>query len=389
LLLGLRLNRTVLRLFGTVLLWLRLFMPVLRLLGLFGPVLGPLLELFRALLLRLDGLDLRLLRLNGANLVRLVGLVGAIVGVYRLAGTDWGLTRCYVRLIGAGWLWAGLLYLGSAIWFTWAITLLAWAIPLLTRTVLGLARTVWHGAGICAGVCAGSCSWVGAGIAGLRGDRAGGCDDRWAASVDVVELLAVLCCFVLVLNLSGHGRNSGAAHGFDFCRPRSVGDAASTSVVGDAGVVVDDDLALIDITDTGADAVDGAVVIEVVATPIAAVVADAGVAEAIVDAAVKADVRAPESPVEAPAIVIPAPVAGGPEGAVVGWSAPGAGDPVVAGGSPVPIAGGPDVVGRGGFRLLINGQGRRRLVGVFDGGSFAFFVELLGGLGVLIGLVLI
>jgi hypothetical protein len=92
---------------------------------------------------------------------------------------------------------------------------------------------------------------------------------------------------------------------------------------------------------------------------------------------------------EAPAVVVPAPVAGGPEGAIVGWSAPGAGDPVVAGGSPVPVAGGPDVVGRGGLGLLIDGQGRRRLVGVFDGGSFAFFVELLSGLSVLIGLVLV
>jgi hypothetical protein len=192
-----------------------------------------------------------------------------------------------------------------------------------------------------------------------------------------------------MLDLSGHGRDSGTAHGFDFSRPWSVSDAASSSVVGDAGVVVDDDCAVIDVGDVDVDPVHGAVVVEVVAAPVTAVVADAGVTKAVVDTAVKADVGAPEATMKAPAVAIPAPVAGGPEGAIVGRSTPGAGNPVVAGGSPVPVAGGPDVVGRGGLGLLVDGQGRRRLVGVFDGGSFAFFVELLGGLSVLIGLVLI
>lgn len=39
--------------------------------------------------------------------------------------------------------------------------------------------------------------------------------------------------------------------------------------------------------------------------------------------------------------------------------------------------------------MLVDGQRWRRLVGVFDGRGFAFFVELLGGLRVLIGLVLV
>ncbi len=168
----------------------------------------------------------------------------------------------------------------------------------------------------------------------------------------------------------------------------AMGRGAAT-MAGRAGVVVDDDGAVVDVGDVDVDPVDGAVVVEVVAAPIAAVVAHAGVAKAVVDAAVVADVEAPEAAVEAVPSVVPAPVAGGPEGAVVGRSAPGAGDPVVAGGPPVPVAGGPDIVGRGGFRLLVDGQGRRWLVGVFDGRGFAFFVELLGGLCVLIGLVLI
>jgi hypothetical protein len=223
----------------------------------------------------------------------------------------------------------------------------------------------------------------------LGGDGPRGCDHGWAASVDVVELVAVLCSFALMLDLGGHGRDAGTAHGFDFSWPRSDGDAASASVVGDASVVVDDDRALVDVADAGADAVDSAVVVEDVAVPITAVIADAGVAKAVVDTSVIADVGAPEAAVEAVTSAVPAPVAWSPEGAVVGWSAPCAGNPVVAGGSPIPVARGPDVVGLGGFGLLIDGQGRGRLVSVFDGWGFAFFVELLGGLRVLIGRVLV
>jgi hypothetical protein len=227
------------------------------------------------------------------------------------------------------------------------------------------------------------------GVAWLGGDWPGSCNYGWTASVYVVELLPVLGGFALMLDLGGHGRDSGTAHGFDFGRSWSVGETASASVIGDAGVVVDDDGAIVDVGDVDVDTVDGAVVVEVVAAPIAAVVADTGVAKAVVDASVIADVGTPEAAVEAVSPVIPAPVAWGPEGAVVRRSAPCAGDPVVAGGSPVPVTGGPDIVRRGGFGLLVDGQGRGRLVGVFDGLGFAFCVKLLGGLRVLIGLVLI
>jgi hypothetical protein len=323
--LGLRLNRTILRLLGTVL-RLLLLMPELWLLRLLGTVLLPLLKLVRTLLLRLDGArlglagaDLRLWRLNGVNL-RLVGLIGpvvglfgpelglarAVVGVHGLTGTDYGLTRGYIRLAGAGWL-----YLRPVVWFTWAIPRFAWTIPLLAGTGFGLAGTGFGLAGT---------SWrvsrirsrVGACEAWLRGDWPGGCDHGWAASVHVVELLAILFSFALMLDLRRHGRDSGTAHGFNFSRAWSDDDAASAPVVGDAGVVVDHNGSFIYVTNTGADAIDGAVVVEVVSAPIAAVVAKAGVAKAVVDATVVADVRAPEAAVEAPASVVPAPVAGGP-----------------------------------------------------------------------------
>jgi hypothetical protein len=103
-----------------------------------------------------------------------------------------------------------------------------------------------------------------------------------------------------------------------------------------------------------------------VALPVAAVVAVAGVAKAIVHAAVEADVRAPEAAVKEIAVTEEAPVAGGPQSTVEGRSAPGSGDPVVADGSVSPVAGGPEIVGGGSFGLLVDGERRRRLIGLFE-----------------------
>jgi hypothetical protein len=160
----------------------------------------------------------------------------------------------------------------------------------------------------------------------------------------------------LVLDLGRHWRSAWAPEGLDLGGPRAHVNAASAPVVGDARVVVHDDGAVVDVGDAGdIDAVDGVVVVEVVALPIAAIVAIAGVAEAIVDAAIETDVQAPVAAMKAPAIVIPTPIAGSPESTVVGWSAPGAGNPIVAGRTPVPVTGGPDIVWRRGLGLLVFG----------------------------------
>jgi hypothetical protein len=285
-------------------------------------------------------------------------LVGSVFRLHRsdlrLGGADFRLTRSYLRLTRMGGL-----NLRPIVWLRGAIDL------------------------------AGAGAWVGVRDAGLRGDGPRGGNHCRTALVDVVELLTVLRGFTLVLNLGGHGRNTGATHSCNLSLLWPDGDAASAAVVGDASVVVDDDGSVVDVGDVNVDAIDGAVVVEVVAIPVAAVIPDAGVAEAVVDAAIEADVKAPEAAVEAPAVAVPAPVAGGPEGSVVGRSAPGAGDPVVTGGSPVPVAGGPDVVGGGGDGLVVDRQRGRRLVGVLNGRGLAVGVDLIISLGVLIGLVLI
>jgi hypothetical protein len=203
---------------------------------------------------------------------------------------------------------------------------------------------------------AGAISWVGACNAGLCSDRPRSRDQGGTAFVHVVKLLTVLRCLSLILDLRRHRRSARPAEGFDLGGPWAHIDAASAAVVGDASVVVHDDGAVVDVGDAGdIDAVDGTVVVEVVASPIAAVVAVAGVAEAVVDAAVEPDVQAPVAAVEAPAIVVPTPIARSPESAVVGRSAPGARNPVIAGRSPAPVARRPDVIWFGGLGLLVFG----------------------------------
>ncbi len=175
---------------------------------------------------------------------------------------------------------------------------------------------------------------------------------------------------MLVLNLRGHGRNTGAAIGCDLGRLWAYVDAATATVVGDAvdGRVVHDDCAVVDVRDPrDIDVVDGAVVVEVMTLPVATVIAVTGIAIAIVNSAVEADVRTPEAAMQDVAATEEAPVGGSPKCTVEGRSAPCAGNPVVADGCICPVAGGPEIVGRGGLGLLVDGKRRRGLVGLFDG----------------------
>src|ERR1035437_5809780 len=110
----------------------------------------------------------------------------------------------------------------------------------------------------------------------------------------------------------------------------------------------------------------GAVVIESPPPPVAPLVADPDIAEAVIDAAIEADMRAPVATVKPIAVIVVAPVAGRPECALVGSLHPSSGNPVVALGPPDPVAGRPQIAVAGSRRLIVIGQGRRRLIGVFD-----------------------
>jgi hypothetical protein len=212
------------------------------------------------------------------------------------------------------------------------------------------------------------------------GDGTGRSDQSGSAPVHVVELLAVLCSLALILDLRRHGRYARAAVGCDLRRLRTNVDATTTAVVGDAvdGRVVDDDRAVIDVGDPrGVDAVHSAVVVEVVALPITAVIAASRIAEAVVDAAVEANVRTPEAAVKDVAAAEESPISGGPESSIEGWSAPGAGNPVVARRSVSPVPGSPEIVGSGGFGLFVFGQRWGRFVGLFEGLLAGVYLRLI------------
>jgi hypothetical protein len=132
-------------------------------------------------------------------------------------------------------------------------------------------------------------------------------------------------------------------------------------------VVVGDRAAIDVVHDVDVHVVDRAVVVEMPSAPVTTLVAVSRVAKAIVDAAVVADVLTPVAGIIAVGVIPVAPVAGGPERALVGSLNPGAGHPIIAVfRRPVPIAGRPDVVIAGSGRLVVVGQGRRGLgIGVF------------------------
>ena len=193
----------------------------------------------------------------------------------------------------------------------------------------------------------------------------------------------------------------GFVHGGEFGWPWLHVDATMSAVEAHAvdglaavGDVVVDDGVVVDVGDM-ADVSNGAVVVEVVAVPIATEEADADVAEAIVDTAVEADVRTPVAGMEAVAAAVVTPVGRRPESAVVGRSAPCAGDPVITAGTPGPVAGRPEIVGIGGGGLIVVGQRRGGLVGLVDGvltsviGALVLVALVRGGLLSLIAFALL
>ena len=107
--------------------------------------------------------------------------------------------------------------------------------------------------------------------------------------------------------------------------------------------------------------VEGAVVVEMAASPVAALVTEADVAKAVIDATIKADVRTPIAMVKAVAVVTVSPVTGRPESAFVRSLNPHTGNPIVACRRISPVAGGPEITVAGSWRLVVVGQGRRRL----------------------------
>jgi len=106
---------------------------------------------------------------------------------------------------------------------------------------------------------------------------------------------------------------------------------------------------------------DGAVISQCAIVPISAVVTPAGVAEAVVDSAIKADVRTPIARMPDINVVLVSPVRRRPESIHPGSHYPHSGYPIIAGLCIAPVTRRPQVVLARTFRLAVLGQRRRRL----------------------------
>jgi len=214
--------------------------------------------------------------------------------------------------------------------------------------------------------------------------RTGECDLRGATLVLCEELLLVRRRSAVDLYLRLDGRRVVFVHGRDLGWAWANVETAVAAVVADAVFdlsavrdVIYDHRAVVDIGDVAVDMGDGAVVVEVVALPVAAIIAGADVAIAVVNAAVEADVNSPIAVMEAVTAAVEAPVGRRPKRAIIGRRAPYAGGPVIATRSVSPVAGGPEIVGFRGGRLVVIGQRGRRLLSVDSG--FAIGLSLVGG----------
>ena len=204
--------------------------------------------------------------------------------------------------------------------------------------------------------------------------------------IDGGKLLAVLCCRLLVLQLRGHGRNALLTQCGVFRRQWLASDASRPVVAGTVhrGVV---DAAVIHVNVGDVHIVDGAVIVETISAPIPALIADAAVAESVVNAAVVADILAPEAVVELIQAGGESPISRRPQEAHLRWHRPYAGHPEVALRSVAPISGRPQIAIAGAFRLRIF---RQRWWGLLCLKHRLAVARILGaGVGLVIGIILL
>src|SRR5579859_6619852 len=133
-------------------------------------------------------------------------------------------------------------------------------------------------------------------------------------------------------------------------------DAAVSAVIADVVVrgVVDYSLVVNVVNIRNVHVIHGAVVVEAAVSPIPTLITHAPIAEAVVDATVEADIRAPVAFIPGKGIAAPAPITRRPEKANLGSHHPRPRDPEVAVLSICPVAGRPQVTISGSHRLGID-----------------------------------
>jgi hypothetical protein len=254
-----------------------------------------------------------------------------------------------------------LLWLGVLLWLCLGPLLLLW-LSMLLRLRLSPLLLLWLG--VLLWLCLGPLllllwPWLGSGASrNYRSDRSAcrdglrRCKFGRPPMIDGGKLLAVLCCRLLVLQLRGHGRNALLTQCGVFRRQWLASDASRPVVAGTVhrGVV---DAAVIHVNVGDVHIVDGAVIVETISAPIPALIADAAVAESVVNAAVVADILAPEAVVELIQAGGESPISRRPQEAHLRRPRPYAGHPEVALRSVAPISGRPQIAVAGDWRLRI------------------------------------
>ena len=137
-----------------------------------------------------------------------------------------------------------------------------------------------------------------------------------------------------------------------------VANAATAAVIADSDVVIRDNVVVVDVPDDGRiDVVHRPVIAEgpPVSIPVTTLVTTAGIAMAVVDAAIVADVRTPVTVVPVIAGFIVSPVRRRPERSHIGSHNPSARNPVISGGSIAPVARRPNVIFSGTLWLVVFG----------------------------------
>src|SRR6185437_939218 len=167
---------------------------------------------------------------------------------------------------------------------------------------------------------------------------------------------------MLVLDLHMRSFKVTLVHESFIIMRRSTVDSAWAAVKSHPSPLVDYHRAVIDVNVGDPDVINTAVVIEIPAVPITAFIAFTEITEAVIDAAVKANVGAPVARVPKICAAVPAPVTRGPEQARLRRDHPSAGHPVVSIRAISPVAWGPDVSIAGARWLRIHRQHRGRNV---------------------------
>jgi hypothetical protein len=252
----------------------------------------------------------------------------------------------------------------------------------------------WRGEAVCIHGGKVPCSWYLRRM-GRRGfifgsQRAGRYQNFRMILIDCGKLGAVRFGLPHVLNLGWKRGYAGFVQDGQFGRRGPYVESASTSHIAHSHVRDIGDLVVVDIVNNGdVDVVHRAVVSEPILVPISSFVAAAPVTEAVIDAAVVADMLTPISMVPLIATTPERPVRRRPKRANIGSNHPYAGHPVIAGGSVRPATGRPHVILAGTFGLAVLGNRRRRLfgrdrrfggIGVAGVGVVVLIVRLVVGL---------